>query len=248
MIVQRRGPGLRLIEQHDHGLIAGEMAFAWREAEGSPEVSEILVTATALHDLGWRRLDRVPRWSAETRGAVDFAEYRPGPKFRAAARGVEEVEELDPYAAMLVSMHYASFVGAPRWFVEEQTARQEQLADEVDDDLPDPDAVETDLRLLRLFDVLSLYLCITPPGASPEGRPAWLGDQFEVPGWEDLLTARWISDTALALDPWPFGEEPVALEVPHRDLERSTFDDEDDLARAWRAAPRMDGSVVLSSL
>lgn len=236
MIVQLRAEGLRLFRQHDHALVAGEFALAWRNADTDPPVSQILVMATALHDLSWRRADRAPVLNGNTGRPFDFQDYSTRKKFRAVAEALERIRELDAYAALLVSLHYASFAGAPAWFVDEEWRRRDELADEIGAALPTEADIETDLGLLRLFDALSLYLCLTPPGALPEGRPRWLGDAFTVPEWDDPLTVRWLDGDTLALDPWPFGSDPVDVEVPHRDLGRTHFHGKDDLAACWRNA------------
>lgn len=245
VIVQWREGGLRLIRQHDHGLVSGDLAHAWMEAEGAPPVSPILVTATALHDLSWRPADEVPSWNPATLRPHDFQDYPADDKFSDVQDGLVLIEEVDAYAALLVSLHYATFPGAPEWFVEGEEDRRDRLGDEIGVAIPADDAIEDDLELLRLFDALSLYLCLTGPGTLPSGRPKWLGDQFSVNGWDDLLSARWAGPSALALDPWPFGSAPVTTEVPYRDLARTSFDSEEQLVQAWNAADERIWRVTL---
>ena len=76
MIIQTRQETLRFITQHDHGLLAGEIAHAWRRPSGAA-LSAPLVRAIALHDLAWGPIDDLAgatrmldwyalRWKIET--------------------------------------------------------------------------------------------------------------------------------------------------------------------------------------
>ena len=47
MLIQQRARVLRLIRQHDHALLSGSLAFAWRSERESPLAPSIL---TALGD------------------------------------------------------------------------------------------------------------------------------------------------------------------------------------------------------
>lgn len=239
MIVQpRRTGGLRLFRQHDHALASGDLALAWLEAGADPPVSEILVTATALHDLSWRDADRTARWNPDSGRPWDFQDYPVDRKFEAFAENLYRVEEIDAYAALLVSLHYATFASAPDWFVESQARLQDRLATRVGRGLPDEEEIETDLGLLRLFDVLSLYLCLAPPEARAGARPTWLGDTVDVPGWDEALSVRWTDLAELVLDPWPLDVEAVTVDLPYRDLDGERFESAEALARAWSTAPR----------
>lgn len=236
MIVQRRAGCLRLFRQHDHALVAGELALAWLESGAEPPVSEILVTATALHDLSWRKADRGPRWNPRTGRPFDFLDFPVKKKFRAFVEGVDKVEELDPYAALLVSLHYATFQGAPAWFVDTERERQAGLARRMGSALPDEEAIAADLELLRLFDRLSLHMCLASPEALPEGRPTWLGDQFRVPEWDEPLNVRWWDAGCATLEPWPYEGKAVRVEIPFRDLPAERYGGAEELDRAWREA------------
>lgn len=249
MLIQRRDERLRLIPQHEHGLQAGELAAAWvgRPGSGGP-VSRELVLATALHDLAWRDLDRVPRRDPETGRPLSFLEFPAGDKYRAASEALDRIEALHPYAAVLVSLHYTSFGSPdrPAAFEESEEERRLELLDDLGEDAPGPRAIRRDLKRLRLFDNLSLFLCLTPPGASEEGRPPWLRPGLlRAPEGGVELSLSWRDEVTAVLDPFPFATDPVEVSVECRDLATNGFDSDEALAEAWERADAYRWSVRL---
>lgn len=245
MLIQRRDDGrLRLIAQHDHGLLAGELAAAWREPDASELPSE-LVLATALHDLAWRELDDEPRWNPQTREPHDFLDFPPEEKYRAASEAIDRLEELHPWAAVLVSLHYSTFgsPGRPPGFEESEEERRLELLDDLGDSAPEPARLHRDLDFLRLFDNLSLYLCLAAPGAREESRPPWLSPRrFEIPGTDVRLELSWDDETEVEVAPFHF-EEGLDLELPYRDLPGGPFESEDALLEAWEEAEERTGRL-----
>lgn len=270
MLIQARQGRLRLVRQHDHGLLSGEMAAAWKGSLGSSEWDRVVILATSLHDLGWRELDERPRWNPETGRPHDFLDFPAEEKYQAASEGIDRIEELHPYAAVLVSLHYASFgsPGRPSDFEEDEEDRRVELLDSLEDDAPGPRQIQADLQALRLFDNLSLFLCLTPPGADPSSAPSWLTpDLLRLPSWaasavsaEDdapgtsglgsgtgtgeasrdregvALHLEWRDEESVILDPYPFEEEGLELEIPFRELPQERFPDAESLERAWEDA------------
>ncbi len=238
MLIQRRGGGLRLIPQHEHGLLSGELAAAWRGADGEA-LSEELVLASALHDLGWRELDAVPRLNPGTGEPYDFLDFPPEEKYEAASDAIERISELHPYAGVLVSLHYASFdsPGRPAEFEEVEEERRLELLAELEDDAPGPARIRRDLARLRLFDNLSLFLCLTPPGADPASRPGWLtGELLAVPDGGPRLEPTWRDGDTATLSPWPFDGGELEIAVGHRDLEGTSWTSQEALSEAWEGA------------
>ena len=156
-------------------------------------------------------------------------------KFEAARVGISRLERLHPYAAHLVSLHYASFQAAPLEFRRLEARRRRSLMVELADRFPGQDRVERDLALLQFFDLLSLYVCLTPPDASQEARPTWLTGPLMVPGLGSAVPT-WLGPDRLGLDPSPFGQGWVALTLPYRDLPAQTFATANELDQAWDEA------------
>ena len=106
MIVRKRGNYFILIKQHDHALIAGEMA-----AHIDEPVQPLAKTLFAIshHDIGWEELDRSVLWDEKNNCPVSFYDYPLLPKLEAYTRGISKVVANDHYAGFLCSKHYASF-------------------------------------------------------------------------------------------------------------------------------------------
>lgn len=224
MLVQHRHDALRLIAQHDHALLSGELASAWVGAAGEEVLPLALILAAALHDVSWRELDTVPLWDPDRSLPHDFTTYPRELRTDATAAGIRKVATLHPYAGRLVALHY-------RRLGIETPDIPEAVSDEADPD------VRRDVEFLRLFDNLSLFLGLTPPGTGPEGHYSWLmaGERFELPDGSGRLHLSWESETELAVAPFHFRHSPLELEVPYREIPRARLTS-DAMERAWGSA------------
>ncbi len=216
MIVRERPGSFVLVKQHDHGLASGEFA---RRLAGEPRPLEPTLYAIAHHDVAWRGPDASVRWNEETGRPYSFADYPPEAKVRGYVEGLSWLEERNPYAACLCSMHYETLVRrfgsseAEKGFADAESQRQERLrAGMTGEEL---DNLGHNLALLRLCDGLSLYICLNEPGDGgypppyPEGFEL-SGERFE-PVWEDRRTLR--------LEPNPFSGD-FELEIPYATVGR----------------------------
>ncbi len=247
MLVQERSAGdLRLFEQHEHGLVSGELAAAWRVPPEAGPLSQELVLATALHDLGWKELDEAPLWNPETRLPHDFRSFPAPERYQAAARGIDWISELHPYAGVLVSLHYAALgkETAPADFLEEEENRRLALLAELGPDAPSAARMRRDLARLQLLDRMSLHLCLASPDALPGSIPEWLArDRFEDADGHGPVRARWLSSRRIEIDPFPFEGREVELEIAYRDLEGAPYESAKALAKAWKESE--DGTLSL---
>ncbi len=212
MIVREVREGFVLIGQHDHGLVAGEIARHWGRR---PQPSPSTVYAIAQHDLGWQELDGSVIWNDETGRPHDFLDYPPEPKVRAFAAALDLLEERDPYAACLSSMHYATLMQgsekeAEARFREAENSRQHRLKSALADE--SIDALEHDLRLLKLCDGFSLFLCLNEPGREASHPPPY-PDGLVLDGEE--YVPEWVDERTLRVRPDPF-VGPFEVELPYR--------------------------------
>lgn len=216
MIVREKPDTFVLVRQHDHSLVSGEFAKYWAER---PWPLEPTLFAIAHHDVAWQEPDANVRWNDETGRPYSFADYPPEDKVRAYAGGLAWLEESDPYAACLCSMHYETLVRrfgsseAEAEFAEAESRRQARLRAGMSGE--EVESLENNLGLLRLCDGLSLYVCLNEPGDGeypppyPEGF-ALAGERFE-PLWEDRRTLR--------LEPNAFSE-PFGFTIPYMTVGR----------------------------
>jgi hypothetical protein len=216
MIVREKPDSYVLVKQHDHALAAGEFAKYWA---GRPRPLEPTLYAIAHHDVAWQGPDARVRWNEETGRPYSFADYPPELKVRAYAEGLDWLEERDPYAACLCSMHYETLVRRfgsseeEERFAVAESRRQEKLRAVISEE--ELENLEYNLRLLRLCDGLSLFICLNEPGGDdypppyPEGFE-FHGERFQ-PIWEDRGTLR--------LDPNPFSGA-FDLSIPYTSVGR----------------------------
>ena len=209
MIVRDRPDSFLLFGQHEHALAAGEFARRWRE---KPQPFEPTVYAVANHDLAWREPDREVMWNEDR--PYSFMDYPRDLKLPAQKKGIDVVEEHNPYAGCLCSMHYARFLldsERPEEieFREGELERQARIKKEMGPE--ELENLERNFHFLRLCDGLSLFLCLNEPGGGDRPPPYPGGFQFEGTRFEPV----WEDDRTLRLDPNPFPEE-FGVAIPYR--------------------------------
>jgi hypothetical protein len=211
VIVREKDGSFVLVKQHDHALASGEFARRWAR---EPRPLESTLYAIAHHDVAWHGPDASVRWNEETGRPYTFADYPPEAKVRAYAEGLAWLEERDPYATCLCSMHYETLLRrfgsseAEEGFAEAESRRQQRLRAEMSGE--ELENLGHNLDLLRLCDGLSLYVCLNEPGDGeyPPPYPGGFelsGERFE-PVWEDRRVLR--------LEPNPFSGA-FDLEIPY---------------------------------
>lgn len=253
MLVQARADRIRLIRQHDHALAAGALARRWQGGEGvraGPPFRVVL--ATALHDLAWRELDAEPRFDPDRGLPFSFDDFPLEEKLAAWSAGLGRLEEISPWAGLLGSLHYASFLddGRAAPFLEAEAERRDRLLARLEARHRPPAGGEggagrgrplreraaEDLAWLKLFDALSIRLCLAPPGVPDGALPPWMDRHrpLATPGGGRLET-RWEGESRVRVDPPVFGEG-LDLGIPCRDLPAPSYPDAAALAAAWREA------------
>jgi hypothetical protein len=201
MIVREKPDSYVLIKQHDHALASGEFARYWAR---QPQPLESTLYAIAHHDVAWQGPDALIRWNEETGRPYSFVDYPPEPKVRAYTKGLDWLEERDPYAACLCSTHYETLVRrlgrseAEEKFADAESRRQAMLRTEMSEE--ELENLEHNLNLLRLCDGLSLFVCLNEPG-DDDNPPPYPGG-FELSG--ERFQPIWEDRRALRLDPNPF--------------------------------------------
>ncbi len=236
MLVQHRENGLRLIRQTDHALLSGRLAQEWVGFGRVPRPLPFpLVLAIALHDLPWAAVDAVPVRDPATGLPRAFDTVDDAYREPLYSRGLDALERLDDPAALLASHHFSRFLPEDSDFGRREARRRARLEERMDPAWSDPAATDVRRALLRHLDFLSLFLCLTDPGAVDP--PDWLGPERvgEAPdgtrydlAWDDPRTVR--------CNPFPFAA-PFGVAFPARDLPQARFDSDEDLRDAWNAAP-----------
>lgn len=238
MLVQDHGDVLRLVRQQDHAQISGELAHAWRGAsDADAGLPYRIVWATGVHDVAWMELDRAPILDPESGRPYDFHRLPLERKLGPYREGIDRVADLAAYAGFQVSRHYCSFLDDEESaeFLQRERRRRACLRPRLRPALRDGALLDRELAFLKLFDTLSLYLCLADPALEAGSRPRWLvpQDRVRTPGGGRVELA-WRAPGVLELEPDPFAA-PLELVVPYRQLPPS-FGDEQELERRWREA------------
>lgn len=210
MIVRQQGRRFVLFRQHDHALVSAD--FALRLTDISTFHSST-VFAIAMHDVGWRHLDREVLWNEVEGRPYSFMDYPLDLKISAYKAGIDRVEAEDPYAGCLCSMHYTSLIEevsepAAIRFLEEELARQERLMAGMKSE--ERAGLERNLRLLKFCDHLSLFICLNEPG---ENTFPWFREGLDYFG--ERLSPVWEEAHRLRFSPNPF-QQPFAVTIPYQ--------------------------------
>jgi uncharacterized protein DUF3891 len=254
MLISRRNGELYLVDQLEHARLCGDLVSHWgNERFAAPVPRERVRLGAAMHDEGWREADETPLFNAEAGRPLHFLEIAMQEHVPLYGRGVDRAFAADPYAGLMVSMHWTGLYRG-RWGMqagkiefadealqEEAVGREERRWIEVKRDLV-TDTRRSDFEqhlwhhydLLQAWDLLSLYVCLI------DLSPA------------DEVAARPVPATLKSIDPEPgprtIGSVPVAVagervELVLRAVEPGvvTLDpypfDADDMA--WSVAARV---------
>jgi hypothetical protein len=218
------------ITQEHHAVLSGMLAAAWRPTRLDP----LLVQAIGMHDTPWREADADPRLDPERGLPHDFITFPMDDKIALYRRGIDALEAVHPWIAYLVSKHYTTFSGT-RDVARLQEPEQRRRA-RLEGLLPQArvDAADDALAWIKLFDIFSLHLCLTGPRAQPAAIPRWLSDPDKWSTAPDgtPMTLRWSDDATLTVEPWPFVDDDLAIDLYHRRLE-GTSEDATTLEKTW---------------
>ena len=201
MLVSSREGYLLLIDQNEHGRLAGDICARWgnaRFAAGARRDSAQI--AATMHDDGWREADATPLFNSTEGRPLHFLEIDMAEHVPLYRRGVERVSRHDEYAGLLVSMHWTGLYRG-RWglqsggvfrgrdanaatrlqdeAVDEQEQRWIEIKRRLVEDEPRSDfeaGLWHNYELLQAFDLLSLYLCTANLAPAADARAQRLTD------------------------------------------------------------------------
>lgn len=193
--------------------------------------SRDLVLSASLHDLSWIDTDEALQWNDKENRPYDFTSFPLLEKLKIYEKGLNETERLNPYSALLTSLHYCSFFKENQHesvdgFLRKEEKRQARLKKIFFDK-----AVDLDLRHLQLWDNLSLYVCLNKPGTPKEKEHPWFKNGIHAlakTGEEVLMQARWLNERTIHLDPFPF-RQSFSTTLPYYKARKSLGPEDPDL-------------------
>ncbi|HEV8377306.1 MAG TPA: DUF3891 family protein [Tepidisphaeraceae bacterium] len=260
MIRRHMGDSFLLFAQHDHAQLSGELARHYgNRLFANPEPLEQTIRAVGLHDCGWPLHDERPTLNKDGL-PLDVFETPLDIAIGVWQAGVERVADEDLYTQLLVSLHVLGLSGfaAARQHdrreqfelnkfqhrqIERQVELRKQLGMALDVPLKLGLAVRSDIaaeenlrrnhNIVQTMDRISLGLCCTElvfekiEGIVPRPEAA-------------AVTLNFIrtDDFALQVEPWPFDQQRIELEMNYRAV-AGQYEDVEEFRKAYADAARM---------
>ncbi|HLR54455.1 MAG TPA: DUF3891 family protein [Pseudogracilibacillus sp.] len=246
MIVRDTGTHFIFIEQHHHALVARKIIEKWENVlwEASAIYGSVLY-AVEQHDRAWRLFDAEPFWNDIKQAPYQFVDFPNSAKIVMYTKGIDEVEKVDAYAAVLCSAHYSSFLESStnaeeKEFVELEKGRQQRLLQKLNGLASNQ--VAEHLALLKLADNLSLYLCLNHPGVTKEAEHFFFKKGIPVASsvaeWKsgaEKLTANWKNQSTIEIGGIPY-VKPFSVAFQEKNIMKERIA-EKGLITAYTEAP-----------
>lgn len=264
--------GYWLVRHVDHAHLAGDFAERWgNDVFLSPEPRTQVLRGIASHDDGWAARDEHPKITRQGRPSafsvelvgkysafeeIDLTEY-----LAVRERAVRMVAEVDPYAALLVSLHTQNLLTARAdrstiqpeqlplldTFLARQVEFQKELRARLTadsqfgaDDIA-PARIDSHFRLLQAADNLSLLSCVDYP------RPGDLLHALPLcEGGETRVDVEALGQRHFRLSPYPFVESPLVFKLPARHVVGKFFSSSQELEDKFHQAAPEQLTVTVS--
>jgi hypothetical protein len=273
MLRSKAKGGWWLVTHPDHAHLAGELATYWgNDSFASPEPREHVLRGIYCHDDGWRTRDAQPvitkqgkpaAFSIELVGKYSAFEDIDLRAYLAVRReAVQLMAKLDPYAAILISMHTHNLLSerADRRtiredelplldaFLEEQISLQTALRNQLiaANELPpahlERSTIHRHFQLLQACDNLSLLSCVDFDGHATLLHPFTTTD-----GATTEIKVQRIAERTFRLSPHPFAHPRISISFPARFVPTETFARSEDLREALNRAETVNVSVTVTA-
>lgn len=256
MIVRDEDGELVIIRQADHADLSGRIAAAWGADPWEPPAPfPSVVVGARRHDDAWLDFDEAPELGDHQRPLSFFEvdRVRTTDMYR---RGADATVALDPYAGLLVSLHFSGFFHAHwdwqplalpenfpdpegtalRDFVDGELDRQDRLRAELDIEDRAEDRLAANYRWLQLWDRISLDIC------RQDARQPWALEYPETPTGtapgapRAALRIAMTAPGEYTLNPYPLRASPLRLQVPAVRLQVGDYVGRDQFLELWRTA------------
>lgn len=249
MIRRTESDAIWLIHQATHAVVAGQIAAQWNGiAHGASAPREDLLIAAACHDTGWHAAEDKPRINAQGLPRT-FTEMDLDEHFAIWRASIDAVFAMSRYAALLTSLHCATLYTLRLRYIDDPPAAKARIGAFLDERAAwqdaliavlrnhpryalaaAPDALDENLRLLQVWDYLSLLLCMGPVHEQVlEDVPLGAGRR---------VTLRIAGDGSrgMALDPFPLAA-PLTVWIDARPVTGAPFASDSALQVALDGVP-----------
>jgi hypothetical protein len=248
---------LLVIRQTDHAFLAGFFAREWgNERFSKPQPNASFCLAVAEHDNGWAEWELRPQLDPKTQLPYSFMSIPTATHIALYQKGIERLVKVDHYAGLLTSLHVsglydrarATMPGFSAKYVKAeeshlagefvQQLRLQQLRLKVDlraylatRPFMEEPVVNANTARLEALDRLSLHFCLNPlQDATLDAVP--VNDQGE----EGDLDLHSEGENVIAVAPYPFRREPLALSIMARRVPKKVYSSDLDFQNTLAAA------------
>jgi hypothetical protein len=248
---------LLVVRQTDHAFLAGFFAREWgNERFSKPQPNASFCLAVAEHDNGWAEWELRPQLDPKTQLPYSFMSIPTATHIALYQKGIERLVKVDHYAGLLTSLHAsglydrarATMPGFSAKYVKAeeshlagefvQQLRLQQLRLKVDlraslstRPFMEEPVVNANAARLEALDRLSLHFCLNPlQDATLDAVP--VNDQGE----EADLDLHSEGENVIAVTPYPFRREPLALSIMARRVPKKVYSSDLDFQNTLAAA------------
>ncbi len=254
MIVRYESDGsIAMINQNDHAQLSGLFAAHWGNQQfEKPHPYLALVRAAMFHDRGWIRYETCPQLNTETGKTPNYREVPTDrAQLEAFAWAADWLSAIDPYAGLMIAKHrtglwqkrYGVIKHPPgiqrgklppdiETFIAHSEARQKSAAEQLD-----PAELAINYHLLQVWDLMSLYICSNETLKADRIEPVPLSYSGKA---GVAMTLAPLDASTIGLDPYPFDQRALGVNVIFRRLTQTEFKDSAELQSAFfRTAPQI---------
>ncbi|MBN1679435.1 MAG: DUF3891 family protein [Anaerolineae bacterium] len=249
MIRREETTAMWVIRQAAHATISGQIAAHWLDRQYvAAHPREELLMAAYCHDAGWALVDAQPRINAaglpRTFTEMDLSEH-----FTIWQRSIQSVFAQNRYAGLLTSLHCTALYDQRLVHIDDPPADRARIHDFLDtqhawehtliaalSDHPryalavQPAVLQANLRLLQVWDFLSLLLCMSEvPERSLDNVPL-------LPGQHTVLQVAPDGPRHMVLHPFPL-EQPLTVWIDAQQVIGGPFDTDAALQNTLSQTP-----------
>jgi hypothetical protein len=249
MIRREESDSTWFIHQAAHTYISGQIAEHW-VGDGSLTFNprEELLLAATYHDAGWVSAERQPCINRQGKLRT-FTEMDLDEHFMIWRGSIEAMFSLNRYTGLLTSLHCAALYeqrlrhlddppgdrARIQAFLDERHTWQDNLIAALKDHpryglAVEPERLAHNLRLLQVWDYLSLLLCMTPV------HEQTIDDVPLCDGQRSRLRIAASGTRGMVIDPFPL-DAPLTLWIDARQVVGGPFENNAALQRALDDAP-----------
>jgi len=257
LFISARDGYLHIVYQYDHAVQAGQVSTSWGNSTfAKPERFESVCTAVRQHDIGWVESDREVLFNKQKGQPLNFIDIDVRRHVELYEKGYRKVLAEDPYAGLLVGMHwiglYTSRFGYDPTFTysipQEESAFMESLVHDVQKSWTDikmslwdrktprslfEEQLWMGYEMVQIMDRLSQFVSLKPTSTTDV---EWLGTmRLELKGPTVRMYARGLGNGTVVVEPFPF-LDTVETEVICRKIPDIRYRSQEEARRALESA------------